>query len=139
MANEIERKAKQQEYLLNLLKKEPKSEIQLQSKCAELLYWFYPNDWKRLVCVNNNDRRANTSNVGIVPGASDTYWLAELGVTLFIEFKFGNNDQSVKQVEWHMICERLGHTYCICKDETTFWKLIKLKQPTEADIPNVVR
>ncbi len=130
---------KQQEYLLNLLHREPKSEIQLQSKCAELLFWFYPSDWRRLVCVNNNDRRANTQSVGIVPGASDTYWLNPNGQTLYIEFKFGNNTQSVKQVEWEQLCHSLGHSYQLCYSEYSFWRLIGLGAPIYSDIPRVLR
>ncbi len=108
----------QYDYLVKLLNRIPKSEIQLQSKCAELLYWFYPQHWKRLVCVNNNDRRANTQNVGIVPGASDTYWLAPNGITLYIEFKFGNNTQSPGQIEWQALCLSLGHCYELCYSKT---------------------
>ncbi len=134
-----DRQIKQQEYLLKLLRKEPKSEIQLQSKCAELLFWFYPTQWKRLVCVNNNDRRANTQGVGIVPGASDTYWLAEKGRTIYIEFKFGDNTQSTKQLEWEQLCLSLGHEYVLCYNELEFWQLINFKQPNEADIPSVLR
>lgn len=133
------REQKQREYLLNLLNKEPKSEIQLQSKCSELLYWFYPNDWKRLVCVNNNDRRANTNNVGIVPGASDTYWLGMSGRVLFIEFKFGQTaKQSIKQIEWEQLCISLGYQYLLCYSEINFWKLIGLDIPTHLDIPKSI-
>lgn len=120
---------KQQEYIANLFNRIPKSEIQLQSKCAELLYWFYPNDWQRLVCVNNNDRRVNTQGVGIVPGASDTYWLASKGVTLYIEFKFGKNEQSIKQIEWQKLCISLGHTYLLCYSENEFFNIINLPTP----------
>lgn len=134
-----ERQIKQQEYLLNLLNKEPKSEIQLQSKCAELLFWFYPADWKRLVCVNNNDRRANTQMLGIVPGASDTYWLAELGRTIYIEFKFGDNTQSPKQIEWQQLCLSLVHEYVLCYDEDNFWITIGFNKPNETDIQRVLR
>lgn len=130
---------KQQEYLLKLLNKEPKSEIQLQSKCAELLYWFYPAHWKRLVCVNNNDRRANTQGVGIVPGASDTYWLSPGGRTLYIEFKFGPTaKQSIKQIEWEQLCISLGHQYVLCYSEIVFWSTVGLIQPSYIDIPTVI-
>lgn len=124
----------QYDYLLKLVSRIPKSEIQLQSKCAELLYWFYPNDWQRLVCVNNNDRRANTQGVGIVSGASDTYWLAAKGVTIYIEFKFGNNKQSPKQIEWEELCDSLNHTYEVCYSEQYFWYLIGFKQPAATDV-----
>lgn len=130
---------KQNEYLLKLLYREPKSEIQLQSKCAELLYWFYPKDWTRLVCVNNNDRRANTQNVGIVPGASDMYWQAEHGLTIYIEFKFGNNVQSPKQIEWEKQCIRLGHKYVLCYTEQKFWNLIEFPYPIESEIIKILR
>lgn len=119
----------QAEYISKLLSRVPKSEIQLQSKCAELLYWFYPDDWKRLVCVNNNSLKANTQGVGIVPGASDTYWLESGGNILFIEFKFGNNIQSVKQVEWEQLCLSLGHKYVLCYTEDQFWEFINLPKP----------
>jgi hypothetical protein len=130
---------KQYNYLLNLLRRIPKSEIQLQSKCAELLYFFYPNDWKRLVTVHNNSLRANTQGFGIVPGASDMYWLAAEGKTIYIEFKEpgGNGGQSEKQIKWEALCKRLGHTYHICWNEVSFWKIIGFKQPDEADILNL--
>lgn len=131
---------KQREYLLNLINREPKSEIQLQSKCAELLYWFYPAQWKRLVCVNNNDRRANTQGVGIVPGASDTYWLGADGISLYIEFKFGKHSiQSEKQKEWELLCISLGHKYIICNSEPQFWQLIGLSEPKEQGIDGLLR
>ncbi len=126
---------KQEEYIRHLLQREPKSEIQLQSKCSELLYWFYPSDWQRLVCVNNNDRKANTSNVGIVPGASDMYYLLPEGRVLLIEFKFGNKShQSEKQVRWEELATSLGHSYVICRDEQTFWNLVGFKQPELSDV-----
>jgi hypothetical protein len=139
MENQIKRKQLQREYLLNLLNRVPKSEIQLQSKCAELLFWFYPEHWKRLVCVNNNDRRANTTNVGIVPGASDTYWLAENGHTIYIEFKFDKNTQSDKQKDWERICLSLGHEYVLCNNEDYFWQIIGFNKPVGAEIVNLLR
>lgn len=128
---------KQYDYLLKLILRVPKSEIQLQSKCAELLYWFYPNDWQRLVCVNNNDSRANTSNIGIVPGASDTYWIAQNGKTIYIEFKFGDNRQSKQQMLWEALISRYGHDYRIVYSEDAFWYLTGFKQPVKADILNL--
>lgn len=124
----------QAEYIRKLLSRVPKSEIQLQSKCAELLYWFYPNDWKRLVCVNNNSLKANTQGVGIVPGASDTYWLESMGNIIFIEFKFGNNTQSEKQLQWEQLCLSLGHKYMLCYTEDKFWELINLPKPELSNI-----
>lgn len=128
------------EYLLNILQKVPKSEQQLQSKCAELLYWFYPDHWKRLVCVYNNSLRANTQGFGQVPGASDMYWL-DYGRVKFIEFKFGatidrpkKSLQSDVQKEWQSICVDLGHFYYLCYNEHTFWQIIGFNQPCEADI-----
>lgn len=129
---------KQTEYLLHLLRKQPKSEIQLQSKCAELLFWFYRPHWKRLVCVHNNDRKANTSNIGIVPGASDTYWLADCGITLYLEFKFGDNKQSAKQIEWEQLAKSLGHEYHLVYNEDQFWGLIGFNAPTETNIPRII-
>lgn len=116
-------------YITRLFERIPKSEIQLQSKCAELLYWFYPMYWRRLVCVNNNSIRANTQGVGIVPGASDTYWLKSGGKTLYIEFKFGNNTQSKQQKEWEQLCLSLGHEYVLCYTEEKFWQLVELPRP----------
>jgi hypothetical protein len=128
------------QYLINLLNCVPVSEIQLQSKCAELLYFFYPNDWRRLVTVFNNSLRANTLGFGIVPGVSDTYWLAEYGIVIFIEFKEpgGTGKQSKNQILWQALCERLGHKYYICWSEVTFWQIIGLKHPCEADIPSAL-
>lgn len=126
------------QYLIALLNKVPKSEIQLQSKCAELLYFFYNDHWKRLVCVHNNSLRANVAGFGIVPGASDMYWLANNGITLFIEFKFGiKGVLSDKQKAWWLICEGLGHQYLICKEEYDFWNIIDFRAPCEADIGNL--
>lgn len=130
---------KQREYLLNLLDRIPKSEIQLQSKCAELLYWFYPSQWKRLVTVFNNSIRANTQGVGIVPGASDCYWLQDGGKTLYLEFKFGDNKQSSKQIEWESLCISLGHRYELCYTEARFWELIGFTQPGIYSIPDVIQ
>lgn len=130
----------QRQYLINLLNRIPKSEQQLQSKCAELLYWFYPNDWKRLVCVYNNSLRANTSGFGQVSGVSDMYWLNPGGEVLFIEFKFGlKGVQSPAQKEWELLCNDLSHFYYICYDESTFWNIIGFNQPCEADIEKLVR
>lgn len=128
---------KQREYLIVLLNRIPKSEQQLQSKCAELLYFFYPDHWKRLVCVHNNSLRANVQGFGIVPGASDMYWLGQNGVTVFIEFKFGDNKQSQVQNEWALICASLKHLYCVCNSEYLFWHIIGFNQPCIADIENL--
>lgn len=128
---------KKRQYLINLLNRIPKSEQQLQSKCAELLYFFYPYHWKRLVCVYNNSIRANTQGFGQVPGASDMYWLADNGRTIFIEFKFGKNTMSPAQIEWYAILKRLGHEYYICVSELFFWALIEFNQPCESDIDNL--
>lgn len=126
---------KQREYLITLLNRIPKSEQQLQSKCAELLYFFYPDHWKRLVCVYNNSLRANTSGFGQVPGASDMYWLANYGHTIYIEFKNGlKGVQSDAQKEWQAICVHLGHDYRLCHFEYQFWQIISFNQPNEADI-----
>jgi hypothetical protein len=134
---------KQRQYLLTLLNRIPKSEAQLQSKCAELLYHFYPDHWKRLVCVHNNSVRANTQGFGIVPGASDMYWLNPGGETIYIEFKYIEiaNGKVIKlgspskaQLEWKALCVNLGHDYRLCYDEHTFWKIIGFNQPNEADI-----
>lgn len=123
------------QYLTTLLNRIPKSEIQLQSKCAELLYFFYPDHWKRLVCVHNNSLKANVSGFGIVPGASDMYWLMPNGRVRFIEFKFGKNAKmSDAQHEWYAILKRLEHEYYICDTESFFWLLIELDAPVEADI-----
>lgn len=137
---------KQRQYLINLLNRIPKSEIQLQSKCAELLYFFYPDHWKRLVCVYNNSLRANITGFGQVPGASDMFWLAPEGKTIYIEFKFGANTtrpieslQSDVQRQWQSICVDLGHVYRLCYNESVFWKLIDFRQPCEADIDNLIR
>jgi hypothetical protein len=127
---------KQYDHLLNLLNRVPKSEQQLQSKCAELLYFFYPAHWKRLVTTFNNSLRANTQGFGIVPGASDMYWLAWADVK-FIEFKFGTNRQSPAQIEWQAICEDLEHEYHLCYIEADFWRIIGFNQPCEADILNL--
>lgn len=121
--------------LLNLLNRIPTSEQQLQSKCAELLYYFYPHHWKRFVTVHNNSLRANTQGFGIVPGVSDTYWLADQGKTFYIEFKFGPySKQSSIQIEWQYLCESLGHKYYLCYTEADFWQIIGFNQPCEADI-----
>lgn len=128
---------KQREYLINLLNHIPQSEQQLQSKCAELLYFFYPDHWKRLVCVHNNSLRANTQGFGIVPGASDMYWLESDGRTIYIEFKFEKGKQSPDQLEWYMLLRQLGHEYYICDSESFFWALIQFNQPCEADIDNL--
>lgn len=126
---------KQREYLINLLNRIPTSEQQLQSKCAELLYFFYPLHWKRLVCVYNNSLRANTSGFGQVPGASDMYWLANQGEVFFIEFKFGKNAKfSPAQIEWQHLCASLWHHYIVCDSEICFWQIIGFNQPNEADI-----
>ncbi len=129
---------KQRQYLINLLNRIPKSEMQLQSKCAELLYFFYPVHWKRLVCVYNNSLKANIQGFGQVPGVSDMYWLAEKGRTIYIEFKFGPKQRiSEAQKEWHELCYQLGHTYVICDNEIFFWQIINFTQPCEADIDNL--
>lgn len=128
---------KQYNYLIQLLRKQPKSELQLQSKCAELLYFFYPDDWKRLVCVYNNSLRANTSGFGQVPGASDMYWLDPRGKVIFIEFKFAANRMSPDQLEWAAICADLSHSYELCYNEISFWRIIGFNQPCEADIANL--
>lgn len=128
---------KQREYLIALLNRIPQSEQQLQSKCAELLYFFYPDHWKRLVCVHNNSLRANTQGFGIVPGASDMYWLGEDGRVLFIEFKFGSNTRSKDQKKWAAILGDLGHYYYVCYNELAFWNIIGFNQPCIADIENL--
>lgn len=128
---------KQYTYLTSLLNRAPKSEAQLQSKCAELMYFFYPNDWKRLVCVHNNSIRANTQGFGIVPGASDMYFIADQGRTIYIEFKFGSNKQSPDQIEFEALLKRLGHTYVLCYTEAEFWNIVSFNQPNEADILNL--
>jgi len=129
-----QRREQNRQYLKSLLNRIPKSEQQLQSKCAEMLYFFYPNDWKRLVCVYNNSLRANTSGFGQVPGASDMYWLNPGGEVLFIEFKFGKYNVSKSQLEWQRLCIDLRHNYYICLNEFTFWQIIGFNQPNEADI-----
>lgn len=129
---------KQREYLINLLNHIPQSEQQLQSKCAELLYFFYPDHWKRLVCVHNNSLRANTQGFGIVPGASDMYWLESDGRTIYIEFKFGDKGVlSNDQKDWWQLLDALGHRYLICRSESYFWNIIGFNQPCEADIENL--
>jgi hypothetical protein len=134
-----QRKEKQRAYLTALLNRIPTSEQQLQSKCAELLYHFYPNDWKRLVCVHNNSFRANTQGFGIVPGASDMYWLNPGGEVLFIEFKFGlRGCQSESQKQWESLCCDLGHFYYLCYSEAAFWIIIGFNQPCEADIDKIL-
>lgn len=129
---------KQRNYLTTLLNRIPTNEQQLQSKCAELLYHFYPNEWKRLVCVHNNSFRANTQGFGIVPGASDMYWLEDWGKIKFIEFKFGKGFQSRAQIEWMAQCSVLGHDYYLCYNELTFWQIIGFNQPCEADIDKIL-
>lgn len=130
---------KQRQYLNNLLARQPKSEAQLQSKCAELLYFFYPDHWKRFVTVHNNSLRANTMGFGIVQGATDTYWLADHGRVKFIEFKFGPRGcQSEAQVEFMQLCDTLGHKYYICDSEALFWLIIDFKQPCADDIEKVL-
>lgn len=129
---------KQREYLINLLNRIPKSEQQLQSKCAELLYFFYPDHWKRLVCVYNNSLRANTQGFGQVPGASDMYWIGDGGRVKFIEFKFSiKSAVSKDQYEWAAILNDLGHVYYLCYCEVDFWQIIGFNQPCETDIENL--
>jgi hypothetical protein len=130
---------KQRQYLLKILNHIPQSEQQLQSKCAELLYFFYPDHWKRLVCVHNNSFRANTQGFGIVPGASDMYWIGESGCVKFIEFKFSiKSAVSKDQYEWAAILNGLGHVYYFCYCELDFWQIIGFNQPGEADIEKIL-
>jgi hypothetical protein len=143
MQNLNKTQQKQYNHLLTLLNRIPKSEQQLQSKCAELLYYFYPEHWKRLVCVHNNSIRANTQGFGIVPGASDMYFLMPGGKTIYIEFKYieivngkviKSGSPSKAQLEWQALCVDLGHDYRLCYDEPNFWQIIQFNKPNEADI-----
>lgn len=133
-----EQREQKRTYLINLLNRIPQSEIQLQSKCAELLYFFYPDHWRRFVTVFNNSLRANISGFGIVPGCADTYWLSDNGRIDLIEFKFGKTaKQSDAQKEFEAICVGLGHFYHLCYDEPSFWKIIGFRPPNESDIDNL--
>lgn len=112
------------------------SELKFQSTCFINHWNFYPDQRKRLCCVNNNSQNALkgafNKAIGVVSGVSDMFYLMDGGKILWLEFKIPGGLQSDKQKEWQKLCENLGHEYRLIYSESDFWNALNLSNPIAA-------
>lgn len=111
--------------------KNPNEEHILQSAC----FLWYHNSYlskinrKRLFMVNNNAYNRQEGNkyksLGVVPGVTDTIFVAPHEMTFYLEFKKPKGGvHSDDQKDFRDMCIQSGHTYITMKDKEQFKKFI---------------
>ncbi|MBK9723324.1 MAG: VRR-NUC domain-containing protein [Saprospiraceae bacterium] len=103
---------------------EPKSELQLQSQAWTHAWNTYPLLRKRIFQVYNNTdnlvQAMQKKAAGLVAGVPDMCCLLPDQKIVWIEFKFGINKLSSKQVEIHDNWKALGHQIFTVRTMTEF-------------------
>lgn len=106
-------------------------EMLLQSSCFLWYHNSYTSDInrKRFFMVNNNAYNSTEGNkyktMGVVPGVSDTVFVAPNEMTFYLEFKRPKGGtHSSEQEKFRKMCIESGHTYITMKDKEQFKKFI---------------
>lgn len=75
----------------------------------------------------NNPKNAAHGSIlkglGMVAGVADMTYLSPTGA-VFLEFKFGDGRQALKQKEWQSRVEAAGYRYFLIYSEKDFWEAI---------------
>lgn len=107
-------------------------ELKMQAECVK---WFdntYPEERQMLHCNDNNSYNKIEGNrkkaLGVTRGVSDLEYIAEAGVTWYIELKMPGETQSKEQIEFMNKVRARGHIYQIIYSLEEFksliWKII---------------
>jgi hypothetical protein len=98
-------------------------ENDLQSKCFQWAWNFYPEYRRLLFCVNNNSENAIKGSMnralGVVEGVSDMVQIYYKGVA-FLEFKRATGRQRDKQKDFEAKCKMTGHLYILIRSFEAF-------------------